>query len=250
MIKTDSRESMTDQQRWVMDNLLGETVTSTQYEVANLPTYGIRGSRSYQPYIIATNQLGMKIHEPVSRLINKSPIDSQGYLTALLKQVGENDDATLRLIEHFCILSTDVDSGSHWVPVKRDRKAGHVGKSYRLMPIGRDYVVLRLWNQTAELANVGEFLPFSAWQTISSSEWAEIAPRQRGVIPHASLGSGDSKSSLTLVAQWKSGSVAISDVDVNPGKVSLNFTTATYAFTADAHNIKYADFIIPLEELA
>lgn len=37
MIKTDSRESMTDQQRWVMDNLLGETVTSTQYEVANLP---------------------------------------------------------------------------------------------------------------------------------------------------------------------------------------------------------------------
>lgn len=29
MIKTDSRESMTDQQRWVMDNLLGETVTST-----------------------------------------------------------------------------------------------------------------------------------------------------------------------------------------------------------------------------
>lgn len=87
MIKTDSRESMTDQQRWVMDNLLGETVTSTQYEVANLPAYGIRGSRSYQPYIIATNQLGMKIHEPVSRLINKSPIDSQGYLTALLKQV-------------------------------------------------------------------------------------------------------------------------------------------------------------------
>lgn len=63
MIKTDSRESMTDQQRWVMDNLLGETVTSTQYEVANLPAYGIRGSRSYQPYIIATNQLGMKIHE-------------------------------------------------------------------------------------------------------------------------------------------------------------------------------------------
>ena len=37
MIKTDSRESMTDQQRWGMDNLLGETVTSTQYEVANLP---------------------------------------------------------------------------------------------------------------------------------------------------------------------------------------------------------------------
>lgn len=34
MIKTDSRESMTDQQRWAMDNLLGETVTSTQYEVA------------------------------------------------------------------------------------------------------------------------------------------------------------------------------------------------------------------------
>ena len=230
MIKTDSRESMTDQQRWVMDNLLGETVTSTQYEVANLPAYGIRGSRSYQPYIIATNQLGMKIHEPVSRLINKSPIDSQGYLTALLKQ--------------------DVDSGSHWVPVKRDRKAGHVGKSYRLMPIGRDYVVLRLWNQTAELANVGEFLPFSAWQTISSSEWAEVAPRQRGVIPHASLGSGDTNSSLTLVTQWKSGSVALSDVEVNPDKVSLDFTTATYAFTADSHNIKYADFIIPVEELA
>ena len=250
MIKDVSRESMTDQQRWVMDNLLGETVTSTQYEVANLPAYGIRGSRSYQPYIIATNQLGMKIYEPVSRLINKSPIDIQGHLTALLNQVGKNDDATLRLIDHFCVLSTDVDSGSHWVPVKPDRKAGHVGKFYRLTPIGKDYVVLRLWNQTAELANVGEFLPFSAWQTISSSEWAEVAPRQRGVIPHASLGSGDTNSSLTLVTQWKSGSVALSDVEVNPGKVFLDFTTATYAFTADSHNIKYADFIIPVEELA
>lgn len=36
--------------------------------------------------------------------------------------------ATLRLIGHFCVLSTDIDSGSYWVPVKRDRKAEQVSQ--------------------------------------------------------------------------------------------------------------------------
>lgn len=36
MIKTDSRESMTDQQRWVMDNLLGSSTVAAFIDIARI----------------------------------------------------------------------------------------------------------------------------------------------------------------------------------------------------------------------
>lgn len=221
----------TFQEQWVTDTLLNGTPKNVQWSIR--PTPG----RTPTLTATCTNQVGRAESQELH--IQPSPTGALGYhLDILQTLINSNPEDT---------------KDSSWVPSARSTTHSGAQTLLRATNPPTYTVALRIWNQEPTGISTGTLRPFTSWVLTTQATHAKILPTPPGTLPTATLTSSQTGDIVNSPYQWLSHTAKVDDT-LQPKlntleSVELNYATATYVYTPDRKNIKYVDYIIPVDNL-
>lgn len=221
----------TFQEQWVTDTLLNGTPKNVQWSIR--PTPG----RTPTLTATCTNQVGRAESQELH--IQPSPTGALGYhLDILQTLINSNPEDT---------------KDSSWVPSARSTTHSGAQTLLRATNPPTYTVALRIWNQEPTGISTGALRPFTSWVLTTQATHAKILPTPPGTLPTATLTSSQTGDIVNSPYQWLSHTAKVDDT-LQPKlntleSVELNYATATYVYTPDRKNIKYVDYIIPVDNL-
>lgn len=114
-------------------------------------------------------------------------------------------------------------------------------------------VTLRIWNQEPTGISAGALRPFTSWVLTTQATHARILPSPPGTLPTVTLTSSQTGDIVNAPYQWVSHTAKVDDT-LQPKlntleSVELDYNTATYVYTLDRKNIKYVEYIVPVDNL-
>ena len=221
----------TFQEQWVADTLLNGAPKNVQWSIR--PTPG----RTPTLTATCTNQISRTESQELH--IQPSPTGALGYhLDILQTLINSNPEDT---------------KDSSWVPSARSTT--HSGAQTLLRATNPPIytVALRIWNQEPTGISTGALRPFTSWVLTTQATHAKILPSPPGTLPTATLTSSQTGDIVNSPYQWLSHTAKVDDT-LQPKlntleSVKLEYTTATYMYTPDRKNIKYVEYIVPVDNL-
>lgn len=221
----------TFQEQWVTDTLLNGAPKNVQWSIR--PTPG----RTPTLTATCTNQVGRAESQELH--IQPSPTGALGYhLDILQTLINSNPEDT---------------KDSSWVPSARSTTHSGAQTLLRATNPPTYTVALRIWNQEPTGISTGALRPFTSWVLTTQATHAKIPPTHPGTLPTATLTSSQTGDIVNSPYQWLSHTAKVDDT-LQPKlntleSVKLEYATATYVYTPDRKNIKYVDYIIPVDNL-
>lgn len=221
----------TFQEQWVTDTLLNGAPKNVQWSIR--PTPG----RTPTLTATCTNQVGRAESQELH--IQPSPTGALGYhLDILQTLINSNPEDT---------------KDSSWVPSARSTTHSGAQTLLRATNPPTYTVALRIWNQEPTGISTGTLRPFTSWVLTIQATHAKILPTPPGTLPTATLTSSQTGDIVNSPYQWLSHTAKVDDT-LQPKlntleSVKLEYATATYVYTPDRKNIKYVDYIIPVDNL-
>lgn len=221
----------TFQEQWVTDTLLNGAPKNVQWSIR--PTPG----RTPTLTATCTNQVGRAESQELH--IQPSPTGALGYhLDILQTLINSNPEDT---------------KDSSWVPSARSTTHSGAQTLLRATNPPTYTVALRIWNQEPTGISTGVLRPFTSWVLTTQATHAKILPSPPGTLPTATLTSSQTGDIVNSPYQWLSHTAKVDDT-LQPKlntleSVKLEYATATYVYTPDRKNIKYVDYIIPVDNL-
>lgn len=221
----------TFQEQWVTDTLLNGTPKNVQWSIR--PTPG----RTPTLTATCTNQVGRAESQELH--IQPSPTGALGYhLDILQTLINSNPEDT---------------KDSSWVPSARSTTHSGAQTLLRATNPPTYTVALRIWNQEPTGISTGTLRPFTSWVLTTQATHAKIPPTPPGTLPTATLTSSQTGDIVNSPYQWLSHTAKVDDT-LQPKlntleSVKLEYATATYVYTPDRKNIKYVEYIIPVDNL-
>lgn len=221
----------TFQEQWVADTLLNGAPKNVQWSIR--PTPG----RTPTLTATCTNQVGRAESQELH--IQPSPTGALGYHLDILRTlINSNPEDT---------------KDSSWVPSARSTTHSGAQTLLRATNPPTYTVALRIWNQEPTGISTGTLRPFTSWVLTTQATHAKILPTPPGTLPTATLTSSQTGDIVNSPYQWLSHTAKVDDT-LQPKlntleSVELNYATATYVYTPDRKNIKYVDYIIPVDNL-
>lgn len=221
----------TFQEQWVADTLLNGAPKNVRWSIR--PTPG----RAPTLTATCTNQVGRAESQELH--IQPSPTGALGYhLDILQTLINSNPEDT---------------KDSSWVPSARSTTHSGAQTLLRATNPPTYTVALRIWNQEPTGISTGTLRPFTSWVLTTQATHAKILPTPPGTLPTATLTSSQTGDIVNSPYQWLSHTAKVDDT-LQPKlntleSVELNYATATYVYTPDRKNIKYVDYIIPVDNL-
>lgn len=222
----------TFQEQWVTDTLLNGAPHDVQWSIQ--PTPGWKPTLT----VTCTNQISRTESQELH--IQPSPAGSFGrHMDILQNLINSNPE--------------DAKDDSSWVPSARPTT--HRGMQTLLRtPTPLTYTVtLRIWNQEPTGISTGTLRPFTSWVLTTQATHARILPAPPGTLPTVTLTNSQTGDIVNSPYQWVSHTAKVDDT-LQPKlntleSVELDYSTATYVYTLDRKNIKYVDYIVPIENL-
>lgn len=221
----------TFQEQWVADTLLNGAPKNVQWSIR--PTPG----RTPTLTATCTNQISRTESQELH--IQPSPTDALGYhLDILQTLINSNPEDT---------------KDSSWVPSARSTTHSGAQTLLRATNPPTYTVALRIWNQEPTGISAGALRPFTSWVLTTQATHAKILPSPPGTLPTATLTSSQTGDIVNSPYQWLSHTAKVDDT-LQPKlntleSVKLEYTTATYMYTPDRKNIKYVEYIVPVDNL-
>lgn len=221
----------TFQEQWVADTLLNGAPQNVQWSIR--PTPG----RTPTLTATCTNQVGRAESQELH--IQPSPTGALGYhLDILQTLINSNPEDT---------------KDSSWVPSARSTTHSGAQTLLRATNPPTYTVALRIWNQEPTGISTGVLRPFTSWVLTTQATHAKILPSPPGTLPTATLTSSQTGDIVNSPYQWLSHTAKVDDT-LQPKlntleSVKLEYATATYVYTPDRKNIKYVDYIVPVDNL-
>lgn len=221
----------TFQEQWVADTLLNGAPKNVQWSIR--PTPG----RTPTLTATCTNQVGKAESQELH--IQPSPTGALGYhLDILQTLINSNPEDT---------------KDSSWVPSARSTTHSGAQTLLRATNPPTYTVALRIWNQEPTGISTGTLRPFTSWVLTTQATHAKILPTPPGTLPTATLTSSQTGDIVNSPYQWLSHTAKVDDT-LQPKlntleSVKLEYATATYVYTPDRKNIKYVDYIVPVDNL-
>lgn len=221
----------TFQERWVADTLLNGAPKNVQWSIR--PTPG----RTPTLTATCTNQVGRAESQELH--IQPSPTGALGYhLDILQTLINSNPEDT---------------KDSSWVPSARSTTHSGAQTLLRATNPPTYTVALRIWNQEPTGISTGALRPFTSWVLTTQATHAKILPTPPGTLPTATLTSSQTGNIVNSPYQWLSHTAKVDDT-LQPKlntleSVKLEYATATYVYTPDRKNIKYVEYIVPVDNL-
>lgn len=221
----------TFQEQWVTDTLLNGTPKNVQWSIR--PTPG----RTPTLTATCTNQVGRAESQELH--IQPSPTGALGYhLDILQTLINSNPEDT---------------KDSSWVPSARSTTHSGAQTLLRATNPPTYTVALRIWNQEPTGISTGALRPFTSWVLTTQATHAKILPSPPGTLPTATLTSSQTGDIVNSPYQWLSHTAKVDDT-LQPKlntleSVKLEYATATYVYTPDRKNIKYVEYIVPVDNL-
>lgn len=221
----------TFQEQWVADTLLNGAPKNVQWSIR--PTPG----RTPTLTATCTNQVGRTESQELH--IQPSPTGALGYhLDILQTLINSNPEDT---------------KDSSWVPSARSTTHSGTQTLLRATNPPTYTVTLRIWNQEPTGISTGTLRPFTSWVLTTQATHAKILPTPPGTLPTATLTSSQTGDIVNSPYQWLSHTAKVDDT-LQPKlntleSVKLEYATATYAYTPDRKNIKYVEYIVPVDNL-
>ena len=221
----------TFQEQWVADTLLNGAPKNVQWSIR--PTPG----RTPTLTATCTNQISRTESQELH--IQPSPTGALGYhLDILQTLINSNPEDT---------------KDSSWVPSARSTTHSGAQTLLRATNPPTYTVALRIWNQEPTGISTGALRPFTSWVLTTQATHAKILPSPPGTLPTATLTSSQTGDIVNSPYQWLSHTAKVDDT-LQPKlntleSVELNYATATYVYTPDRKNIKYVEYIIPVDNL-
>lgn len=221
----------TFQEQWVADTLLNGAPKNVQWSIR--PTPG----RTPTLTATCTNQISRTESQELH--IQPSPTGALGYhLDILQTLINSNPEDT---------------KDSSWVPSARSTTHSGAQTLLRATNPPTYTVALRIWNQEPTGISTGALRPFTSWVLTTQATHAKILPSPPGTLPTATLTSSQTGDIVNSPYQWLSHTAKVDDT-LQPKlntleSVKLEYTTATYMYTPDRKNIKYVEYIIPVDNL-
>lgn len=221
----------TFQEQWVTDTLLNGAPKNVQWSIR--PTPG----RTPTLTATCTNQVGRAESQELH--IHPSPTGALGYhLDILQTLINSNPEDT---------------KDSSWVPSARSTTHSGAQTLLRATNPPTYTVALRIWNQEPTGISTGTLRPFTSWVLTTQATHAKILPTPPGTLPTATLTSSQTGDIVNSPYQWLSHTAKVDDT-LQPKlntleSVELNYATATYVYTPDRKNIKYVEYIVPVDNL-
>lgn len=221
----------TFQEQWVTDTLLNGAPKNVQWSIR--PTPG----RTPTLTATCTNQVGRAESQELH--IQPSPTGALGYhLDILQTLINSNPEDT---------------KDSSWVPSARSTTHSGAQTLLRATNPPTYTVALRIWNQEPTGISTGVLRPFTSWVLTTQATHAKILPSPPGTLPTATLTSSQTGDIVNSPYQWLSHTAKVDDT-LQPKlntleSVKLEYTTATYMYTPDRKNIKYVEYIVPVDNL-
>lgn len=221
----------TFQEQWVTDTLLNGAPKNVRWSIR--PTPG----RTPTLTATCTNQISRTESQELH--IQPSPTGALGY--------------------HLDILQTLINSNpedskdSSWVPSARSTTHSGAQTLLRATNPPTYTVALRIWNQEPTGISTGTLRPFTSWVLTTQATHAKILPTPPGTLPTATLTSSQTGDIVNSPYQWLSHTAKVDDT-LQPKlntleSVKLEYATATYVYTPDRKNIKYVEYIVPVDNL-
>lgn len=221
----------TFQEQWVADTLLNGAPKNVQWSIR--PTPG----RTPTLTATCTNQISRTESQELH--IQPSPTGALGYhLDILQTLINSNPEDT---------------KDSSWVPSARSTTHSGAQTLLRATNPPTYTVALRIWNQEPTGISTGALRPFTSWVLTTQATHAKILPSPPGTLPTATLTSSQTGDIVNSPYQWLSHTAKVDDT-LQPKlntleSVKLEYTTATYMYTPDRKNIKYVEYIVPVDNL-
>ena len=221
----------TFQEQWVADTLLNGAPQNVQWSIR--PTPG----RTPTLTATCTNQVDRAESQELH--IQPSPTGALGYhLDILQTLINSNPEDT---------------KDSSWVPSARSTTHSGAQTLLRATNPPTYTVALRIWNQEPTGISTGVLRPFTSWVLTTQATHAKILPSPPGTLPTATLTSSQTGDIVNSPYQWLSHTAKVDDT-LQPKlntleSVKLEYTTATYMYTPDRKNIKYVEYIVPVDNL-
>lgn len=221
----------TFQEQWVTDTLLNGNPHDVQWSIQ--PTPGRK------PTLTATCTNQISRTESQELHIQPSPTGALGYhLDILQTLINSNPEDT---------------KDSSWVPSARSTTHSGAQTLLRATNPPTYTVALRIWNQEPTGISTGALRPFTSWVLTTQATHAKILPSPPGTLPTATLTSSQTGDIVNSPYQWLSHTAKVDDT-LQPKlntleSVKLEYTTATYMYTPDRKNIKYVEYIVPVDNL-
>ena len=221
----------TFQEQWVTDTLLNGAPKNVQWSIR--PTPG----RTPTLTATCTNQISRTESQELH--IQPSPTGALGYhLDILQTLINSNPEDT---------------KDSSWVPSARSTTHSGAQTLLRATNPPTYTVALRIWNQEPTGISTGALRPFTSWVLTTQATHAKILPSPPGTLPTATLTSSQTGDIVNSPYQWLSHTAKVDDT-LQPKlntleSVKLEYTTATYMYTPDRKNIKYVEYIVPVDNL-
>lgn len=221
----------TFQEQWVADTLLNGAPKNVQWSIR--PTPG----RTPTLTATCTNQISRTESQELH--IQPSPTGALGYhLDILQTLINSNPEDT---------------KDSSWVPSARSTTHSGAQTLLRATNPPTYTVALRIWNQEPTGISTGALRPFTSWVLTTQATHAKILPSPPGTLPTATLTSSQTGDIVNSPYQWLSHTAKVDDTlqsKLNTlESVKLEYTTATYMYTPDRKNIKYVEYIVPVDNL-
>lgn len=221
----------TFQEQWVTDTLLNGAPKNVQWSIR--PTPGRK------PTLTATCTNQISRTESQELHIQPSPTGTLGHHLDILQTLINNNPEDTK--------------DSSWVPSVRPTAHNGMQTLLRTTNPPTYTVTLRIWNQEPTGISVGTLRPFTSWVLTTQATHANIFPTPPGTLPTATLTSSQTGDIVNSPYQWLSHTAKVDETlqqKLNAlGSVELDYSTATYVYTIDRKNIKYVDYIIPVENL-
>lgn len=221
----------TFQEQWVTDTLLNGAPHDVQWSIQ--PTPGRK------PTLTATCTNQISRTESQELHIQPSPTGALGYhLDILQTLINSNPEDT---------------KDSSWVPSARSTTHSGAQTLLRATNPPTYTVALRIWNQEPTGISTGALRPFTSWVLTTQATHAKILPSPPGTLPTATLTSSQTGDIVNSPYQGLSHTAKVDDT-LQPKlntleSVKLEYTTATYMYTPDRKNIKYVEYIVPVDNL-
>ena len=221
----------TFQEQWVADTLLNGAPKNVQWSIR--PTPG----RTPTLTATCTNQISRTESQELH--IQPSPTGALGYhLDILQTLINSNPEDT---------------KDSSWVPSARSTTHSGAQTLLRATNPPTYTVALRIWNQEPTGISAGALRPFTSWVLTTQATHAKIIPSPPGTLPTATLTSSQTGDIVNSPYQWLSHTAKVDDT-LQPKlntleSVKLEYATATYVYAPDRKNIKYVEYIVPVDNL-
>lgn len=222
----------TFQEQWVTDTLLNGAPKNVQWSIQ--PTPGRKPTLT----VTCMNQVGrtesQELHVP------PSPAGGFGrHMDVLQSLINSNPE--------------DAKDGSSWVPSARRTTHSGMQTILRTTTPPTYTVTLRIWNQEPTGISTGALRPFTSWVLTTQATHANILPAPPGTLPTVTLTSSQTGDIVNSPYQWVSHTAKVDDT-LQPKlntleSVKLDYITATYVYTLDRKNIKYVEYIVPVDNL-